>query len=265
MLSQLGISFRRYVIVASCLLGIFSASAASSQCTGNTCSPTGEDCTEPTEANAYGPGTTSAWVPGSVVNVNINTTNLSTGQPMSSDQVQAIVAAFNNWNGVMGVTFQITTSTTNISETSGNYNVNFGPISQGNAYSEPSENLDNGTIEANQTTVNYQAGNCTLCITDSMSHDIGHSFGLNDNDTPVGGSPAGSAMDDYCGSVSSRPPGCGSPGPTPTDMQAADCESDYDENVCVTPGNTNNPACACGPNTSGDCSGGLTCTSGTCG
>lgn len=237
--------------------------------TVTSCSPSGQDCGEPTESNTY--GYTGAWPQGTSVTVNINTTGLDVN---TKDMiVSAITAAFNNWNGVGGVKFTVSASTNN---TAGEnvYNVRYGPDpdNQGaNAFSSPSTSVDGTHVDGNDTILYSNVlSTCLDCFTKVMAHEVGHAFGLNDNSIP------NSVLQNLCSQGPTFPPNCMALGPTQADMKASDCEASYSGNTCYDPSQTSAAACqssngggGCTSNCGGggsptQCSGTPSCSGASC-
>jgi hypothetical protein len=221
----------------------------------NYCSSTGATCGEPTEGSppsAASPnGYTGAWGQGVTVQVNINTTGLT------GDQVSAISQAYTNWNGVGGVNFNVQTSSVDAPTGINTYNVRYGSTDPtaftgdnilAGAHSPTDANTSTGHVETVTTEINpARVSTCLECFTKLMSHEIAHSFGLNDSRTNQN-----SAIQDLCALANNYPSTCGSEMPTPADIAAVMCVTGYTYNS------------QCDP-TAG-CSGGLTCESNsTCG
>jgi hypothetical protein len=213
-----------------------------------------QGCQPPTGGSFGDP---NGWEPGSTVSVFINTTG------MTSDQIAGIEQAFANWNGVGNVQFSVTTGTTNPgAQVSVSLASNLGTGVAAVTFVSQSGGTPDTTVGA---TTSLDSDETYIdAVTNTMSHEIGHTFGLGEAPSATGNGSTmneGDCPDDDVNESFE----CGNPGPTLADLASVDCHDSYSANVCYNPGNSNNPACSCGSGTSGDCSGGLTCSSGVCG
>lgn len=124
---------------------------------------------------------TQAWAPGSTINVNVS--------GFSAAQQPCVKAAFDNWNAAnsadgSGVTLNVTFNDTPVN-TTGQTNVYQVTSKQPtDAQGNPANVLGNtggqgnGTNRTNASTdVNPNITDCTA-ITETVAHEIGHTFGL---------------------------------------------------------------------------------------
>ena len=136
-----------------------------------------QTCTDPPQQDSK-----TAWPVGgpsypAAINVNINPTGLST------QQQQAIAAAFNNWQNAPGnnsqITFNVTFSTTPVSGTN-TYQVNVQTPSLGTGYQAETGGGSNGSYRVSAFTNINPGVTDTTALTQAMAHEIGHTFGLGD-------------------------------------------------------------------------------------
>lgn len=153
-------------------LAIVAATLGSPKATGQYSSPSGQNCTEPTEADASNPGQTQGWAAGVTVNVYINPGGFT------QEQLAAISTAFANWQGVGGVTFNVSTAPVPQSPAGATYVVAqetpstaLAPGANGNTTQYPS--VDNADIEGADTELSSQITSCISCLADTMAHEIG--------------------------------------------------------------------------------------------
>jgi len=177
----------------------------------------------------------NGWPSGSTVSVFIDTTNLN------STQVSAIQQAYANWQGVGGVQFSITTGTSNPGATysvSGGSSLGTGVAGVTFTLGDPSSSQTIGASTSIATAeTDFES------VVHTMSHEIGHTFGLGEAPSATGG---GSTMNEGdCPGTINEQSGCGSAGPTQADMASVDCKDTYTYNECGTPNDGNNPACVC--------------------
>jgi hypothetical protein len=160
--------------------------------------------------------------------------------------------AFNNWSGIGNVNFTVTFSTT--------------PISGSNAYqvyytTPPDDSTDYGETAGTANGTSPYASTGTYLVTSyinplitspeaimqTLAHEIGHTFGLDDCGNC---SPGTSVMAEGVllpnGQVDYNDTTAGRDGPSQNDMQSSDCDNGYTQNTCYNASNTNNPACAGG-------------------
>ena len=153
------------------------------------------------------------------------------------------------------VTFQITTSSSSYGSA---YNVHTATIGTAGASSQSSDG--SGIVYAANTTINQNETDYNA-VFKTMSHEIGHSFGLDEETNGYGNSSGASTMaSGPCGTPGDVNGVCGTEGPTQNDIDAVDCHSSYSVNSCGSPGDSHNPNCSC----AGSCGDGLSCQNGVC-
>lgn len=116
--------------------------------------------------------------PPAAIQVNINPTGLTT------QQQQAVAAAFTNWQNAPGnnsqITFNITFSNTAISGAN-TYQVNSQTPSLGADYQGETGGATGGNAYRTSAYTNINPGvTNTTALTQAMAHEIGHTFGLDD-------------------------------------------------------------------------------------
>lgn len=246
-------------VALTCLLFVTSLTAVRMLAQSNI-STEGEDCGEPVTSMNDDPnhaGAVEGWPQGTLVRVNI----VNNGQ-WNDSQVSAIRQAVESWNGVGNVVLQVAVNDSTIS--------GLNAITIDSAHlSEPGE--IHGVFHAQTFTSTdddtHLTTNASMSLNEYMtdlndlakttSHEIGHTFGLADNE-----SNPNSVMADGCRSLNGNE--CGSSAPTGADVNAADCEDQYSGNSCF-PTFPSATTCTCEAGSAANCSPGETCVNGYCG